>query len=104
MTRYYWTGICREGRNSGISRLVECINKYGSVINSNFFSDLSMSLTIEISENQIKPLYNNLKDIIEVFCDIDVILNTSTDSMILFNIAFTKGTGNLRIEVLEVPG
>jgi hypothetical protein len=104
MKRYFWTGICNEDRTSGISRIEECINKYGFIIDYKFFSDISISMVIEIKERHIKTLYEDLIKIIFITNPFELTSDSENECVILFNITFAKGTGDMIIEVPSVPG
>ncbi|MBK7957791.1 MAG: hypothetical protein IPK03_06495 [Bacteroidetes bacterium] len=104
MNRFYWTGICNENRIIGISHIQECVHQYGYIVDFKLFSDISMSLIIEIQESKIEDMYRALNQIIQVSRPIENYINTSTDATILLNITFTKGTGNMVVEVPSVPG
>ncbi len=104
MNQIFWNGICNEDRIPGISRIEECIGKYGFITDFKFFSDLSVSMLIEIDGKNINALYENLLQIISISKSSDLIPDSETEFLILFNIIFTKGTGNLKVEIPSVPG
>ena len=63
-----------------------------------------MMLKIEIEEHKIDQLYDMLQNIIQLD-KTEKLNSTSTKERVIFlNVSFTKGTGNLRIEVPSVPG
>ncbi|MDR6561151.1 MULTISPECIES: hypothetical protein [unclassified Arcicella] len=104
MKKYYWTGICNENRNTGISIIQECINKYGFITDYKFFSDISMSMFIEINESLINTLYADLSKTIIIIDHIEANSDATIECLILFNITFSKGTGNMKVEIPAVPG
>lgn len=61
-------------------------------------------MIIEIEERKIKTLYNDL----QIYASITESCNIDSDSkkeyIILFNVTFTKATGDLVIEVPAIPG
>lgn len=104
MTKYYWTAFCKQSRHAAIDKIVQIINTYGAVIDSKMFSDLSLSLIIEIEARQIAPLYAELGAYIDL-SDTEVVQTDATvERVILLSVNFTHGTGNLKIEVPSVPG
>jgi hypothetical protein len=104
MNQIFWTGICNEDRIPGISRIEECIGKYGFITDFKFFSDISVSMLIEIDGKKIEVLYEKLLQIISISKNSELIPDYETEFLILFNITFTKGTGNLKAEISSVPG
>jgi hypothetical protein len=98
------TGYSNDERQSAINKIKNVISKYGDVVDFMFFSDISLSMTIEIEELKIDRLYdelnNNLK--IDKFDYLNSI--SKKERTVYLNITFTKGTGNLIIAVPSVPG
>lgn len=104
MKRVYWTGYCKQTRLESIRNIENVISKYGFINNFNLFSDISISLIIEIEEKNIDLLYDNLSELIYI-SDYKKINSTSKlEYYIFLNISFVNGTGNLIIEVPNVPG
>jgi hypothetical protein len=104
MTKYYWTAFCKRNRYIAIDHIVQIINTHGAVTDSKMFSDLSLSLIIEIEARQIAPLYAELGAYIDL-SDTEVVKTDATvERMILLSVNFTRGKGNLKIEVPAVPG
>lgn len=104
MKRFYWTGISSENRIIGISHIQECVSRHGYIVDYKLFSDISISLIIEIQECKIPGLYNDLTQSIQVSRPDENYSDTTLDATILLNITFTKGTGNMVVEVPAVPG
>jgi len=100
----YWSGICHEERISAINHIEECINNFGFVMDYKFFSDFSMSMIIEIEERKMENLYHDLAKIIALSGYDKFDAESTKECTILLSISFTKGTGNLKIEVPAVPG
>jgi len=104
MKRFYWTGISKDDRIKAIDEITGIIDKYGIILNSTRFSDLSLSLVIEIEEFKVKDLYDTLKPIMAIEVDDNNLSGSNINCKIFFNITFAKGTGNLKIELPNVPG
>ena len=103
MKKFYWKGICNENRNLDISEIEDIINKDGYIIQFKFFSDIMMSLVIEIEEVRIEKLFENLKQKIRLTSDTENHRSVSNkDAQILLSVTFSKSTGNLKIEVPAV--
>ncbi len=78
----------------------------GYVINFNMFSDLAMSLSIEITEAHVTSLHAELKKVVTI-SDLDP--NTFNhqspkECLVLVNVSFTRGTGNMKHEKPMVDG
>jgi len=104
MKNIFWTGFSGEERQSAIHEIQNTISKYGSIVDFHLFSDITLSITIEIAESKIDQLYEDLMEIVGLD-EFEYLNSTSKDERtIYFHITFAKGTGNLKIEVPAVPG
>ncbi len=104
MKRIYWKGICNKNRIEGISSIEEVISEYGFLLDIKLFSDLSISMIIEIEERNIYSLYQNLSEMIDMSDFVDFASSSTRERVILFNVTFVKGSGDLRVEVPASPG
>ena len=104
MNNIFWSGFSDSERHSAINKIQSVVSKYGDVIDVHFFSDISLSMTIEIEEFKIDKLYNELTKIIGV--QNSELLNSISkkERTIYLNITFSKGKGDLKIEVPALPG
>lgn len=105
MNRYFWTGICRTDRQEGINQIRDCIGRHGFLTDSRFFSDLAMSMQIELEERQVAAFYADLAGVTDLSslppkksCE------SSEECLILLHVAFARGMGNLEVDIPEVPG
>lgn len=75
-------------------------------MNFNMFSDLALTLSVEVEENRIPELYNALSSTLRVSdFDAENIRTESTKEWLLFmNISFGGGEGKLKGEVPAIPG
>jgi hypothetical protein len=103
MTRYYWTGFSSGNRHAAISNFMTIINNHGAVVDTKLFSDLSISLIIEIDLNKINALYTDLSQSITLSEFEKLNSNSTKEVELLLNISFSQSTGNLQIEVPAVP-
>lgn len=102
-----WQAFSTEDRNKVIEVIKDTITKNGGyIINFNLFSDLALSLSIEIEENKISNLYKELHKIINISEPAPGNLNdhSKMEWWILMNVSFGKGKGNLKVEIPNVPG
>lgn len=104
MNRYFLTGICHAERQEGINQIRDCIGRYGFLTDSRFFSDLAMSMHIEMEERQVKAWYAALAGIIDLSALPEDPSESSEECIILLHVAFARGTGNLEVDIPEVPG
>jgi hypothetical protein len=102
--RFYLVGYCGMDRFSGISAIEEVINHYGYIIDFKMFSDISISFYIEMKENKIDEMIEQLKKVIIMDEPKQLHAYSEAEEIILLNVSFTKGSGNMKIEVPVVPG
>ena len=105
MNSYNWIGMTNANRHEAIIRIKNLIHtNNGSIIAFNRFSDLMLSLTVEINEQNLEKLNGGLENIMNItkFEDNQNVANK--ECLLLINITFGKGTGDLKVEVPKVPG
>ena len=102
-----WTCYTNKPRLSVIENIKEVISSSdGYIMNFTMFSDLALSLSVEIPEDDIVSLHNALSAIVTV-SPIDSAVdigNSKKEWLVFMNISFSKGTGELKIETPDVPG
>lgn len=104
MKNIFWTGYCSGERHSAINVITNIVGKYGDIVDFKLFSDISLTMMIEIEELKINNLYDELAD--KIMMDTFEYMNTlsTRERIIYLNITFTRGSGDLIIEVPAVPG
>ncbi|NNE99418.1 MAG: hypothetical protein HKN25_10405 [Pyrinomonadaceae bacterium] len=104
MDRYFFSAYYDGERLTGIDRIKEEIGGFGFIIDFKMFSDVSMSVSIEIEERKISRLFFALSSIMKI--DDFESLNSSSNKecLVLLNVTFNKGTGDKRIKAPAVPG
>ena len=103
MHKVYWTGICSNERLTAISDISARLCRYGSILQFQKFSDLVLSLVVEVETGKLNFLHEDLGPLlnIEGFKSEDA---AYTGEVILFlNITFAKGTGDLEFEIPDIP-
>jgi hypothetical protein len=104
MENIFWTGYTNDERLASVSIIKEVVAHYGDIVDFKLFSDLSLTMAIEIRELNVDELYDELAENIGMD-KFDYLHSISSKEMTVYlNITFTKGTGNLIIEVPAVPG
>lgn len=103
MKKYYWSGISNDERTKAISEINSIVNSYATILNFQRFSDISLNLILEIEEGKLNYLLMGLKRIMTIQVDTENTLGSQVECLVLLNITFTKGTGDLEIEVPNIP-
>ncbi len=102
-----WEAISNAERNATIDAVKRAISgANGCIMNFNMFSDLAMSLSIEIEEHHIANLHHALDQLVHI-SDLELPNLNSASSrewMVYLNLSFGKGTGELKQVIPEVPG
>ena len=102
-----WQAYSGNDRNKTIGEIKEVISKSDAyIVNFNMFSDLALSLSVEIEENKIGDLHKTLSAILTVsdFDSKNVNLGSKKEWLIFINVSFSNGKGELKIEQPSVPG
>ncbi|QYA26140.1 hypothetical protein G3I01_11655 [Gramella sp. MT6] len=102
-----WRVFTNKQRNEAIEDLKNAISKTdGYIINFNTFSDLALSLTVEIEEKSIHKLYQKINEVLKISESEpeNLNLNSNKDWWIFINFSFGKGKGELKVNVPDVPG
>ncbi|MBS3914786.1 MAG: hypothetical protein KG003_09815 [Bacteroidetes bacterium] len=100
----FWTAYSHLERHVLINEIEETILKYGSILEFKTFSDLAISITLELEEQRLQPLYEALcrimkLDAFEALAEIKM-----QDRIVYLNISFSTGSGDLKNIVPNVPG
>ena len=101
-----WQAFSNSDRNETIQRVKDAISSNdGYILNFQMFSDLALSLSIEIAPNKLDSLRTSLGNEMVLSESLDSRPKPSTkECMIHLNLSFGKGTGDLKVEVPAVPG
>jgi len=101
-----WQVFSNDDRNEVIEAVKNSIsNSGGCIMNFNMFSDLALTLSIEIEENKIHTLHKALSLVVNIseFELHDLNLESKKEWLIFMNISFGSGKGELKHEIPEVP-
>ena len=104
MNRFFITGYCDKERLPVINEIKEIINIHGFIVDFKMFSDISMNIAIETEERKIRGLFCDLKNVLILDEFRNPSSNSSNESLVLLNVTFNKGTGDVRRHVPSVPG
>ena len=87
-----------------MAQIETAISHYGYIMNFQRFSDLSLGLVIETGAPRLAALYAELQVIMDMEGIEPVPAETIGEWVVFLNITFAHGSGQLRIEVPNVPG
>ncbi len=104
MENLFWTGYSKEERHSSIDTIKSIVTKHGDIVDFKFFSDISITMVIEIEEFKIDNLYNELAKNIGIDSFHYLNSNSTQERKVFLNITFLKSSGNLNVEIPSVPG
>ena len=104
MKNLFWSGYIHQDRHTAINAIQHIISKYGTITDFKPFSDLALTLVVEIDSSKIIALYEALKSNMGIDGFDPAEMTSQKETTIFLNITFTKGTGDLKIEVPAVPG
>ena len=102
-----WQVFSNDDRNKVIEAVKNIVsNSDGCIMNFNMFSDLALTLSIEIEENKIQTLHSALSLIVNISeLELhDMNLESKKEWLIFMNISFGRGKGDLKQEIPEVAG
>lgn len=104
MDNIFWTGYSNDERHASMSTIKSVVARYGNIVDFKLFSDISLTMVIEMEEYKIDKLYDELVNNIGI--DKFEYLNSSSrkERTVYLNITFNKGSGNLIIDIPSVPG
>ena len=102
-----WQAFSNHDRTSLIEEIKSTISANGgAIINFNMFSDLALNLSIEIEARDLIKLHSALSKILRIseLDSSEIRMESKKEYYLFLNISFTKGKGNLKNLIPEVPG
>lgn len=103
MQKIYWKGISNDERIKAIREITDIINKHGTILNFQKFSDAILSLIIEMDYNKVNSLHKSLSHILSLEGDDHPVPDSPVGCILFLHVTFSKGTGDLEIEVPNIP-
>ncbi len=97
--RYFLKGFCGKDRAVGLREVEEIVNNRGFIVDFKMFSDIAISMVVEIEEQKVVALYQALKDYMTMSDLKEEPRHSEKECVVLLNITFTRGSGKMRIEV-----
>ena len=99
MERFYWTGYCNKNRFQALPEIEKIIGSFGYILDFKEFSDISISMIVEVEQQKIAAFYESLQTYLKLN-HVDFPTTASTDDcVVLLHISFTSGSGTVRKEV-----
>ena len=102
-----WEAFSKGKRTVIIENIKSAISQnHGYIVNFNMFSDLALTLSVEIEERHIPKLHLALLSVIDV-SKIDasnISPSSNKEWLIAINISFSQGTGTMKQDIPEAPG
>ena len=99
-----WNAFSNDDRNKVIEAVKNTIsNSDGCIMNFNMFSDLALTLSIEIEENKIQTLHRALSLVLNI-SELElheINLESKKEWLIFMNISFGRGKGELKQVIPE---
>ena len=103
MKRYFWSGISRDERIKAISEITGIVNKFATILSFQKFSDISLGLLLETEECKLAELRTGLQKVVSLGDTEGELTDSKAGCIVHLNITFTEGTGDLEIEVPDIP-
>lgn len=104
MHRIYWTGYCLGERMSVIQQVETVIQPFGFITDFKRFSDVALTLIIELPAGHLEQLYQELTALMDMKEWEPGEYTTAKHCEIALEINFSSGTGKLSISTPSVPG
>jgi hypothetical protein len=104
MKRLYWKAICRVDRIKAISILSDIVSRYGTLLDFKKFSDLEMSMLVEVEPSRVRALHEDLSGVMNLEGDRPEDPDAAPDLLVFVHISFPRGKGDLALAVPDVPG
>jgi hypothetical protein len=104
MQNIFWTGYSNNNRNAAIHSVQTVVAKFGDIVDFKFFSDISMTIMIEIKEVNIDNLYHELSECIGMEKHDYLHSSSQKERTIFLHITFSNGRGNMTVKTPSVPG
>ena len=103
MNKYFWRAITAKERIEAIPAITAAIGKYAILLQFQRFSDISLSLVLELPENQLGNLHEELMSLMSVEAPELPSHGLPSECILLLQVDFAKGTGELVIENPNLP-
>lgn len=103
-TRYYFAGYNYQPRVQGIADIERAISPWGAILDFKLFSDVVIAFEIEVEAAKVMGLYASLAAVMEMEPFTQSVPDSAQEVLVMLQVTFAQGTGNMRHEVPAVPG
>jgi hypothetical protein len=104
MKNLFWTGYCNADRMIAIGEIEKIVSGSGYIVDFRQFSDISITIVIELEECKVDLLYLALSRYMSLNDFEPINTDSAVACTVFLNTSFARGTGDLRIETPAVPG
>lgn len=107
LKKFNLNGISRRDRHLTIDLIqLEIERQEGILLQHQMFSDLQISMLVEIRESKIMDFHNAIKEFLTLskLSPETVDTDVKKECILFLNVSFSKGRGDLNIEIPHVPG
>lgn len=95
----FWKGSVPGNRTEVISKLILISGRYGMVLNSKSYSDLDISLVLEVESVKLQELQSELSGFAAMDYGQDIPSHQKHDVLVHINLSFYTGTGDIEHDV-----
>ena len=99
MKRHYWTALSTGDRLQAMAEINHVIDRHAIILNFQRFSDVALGMVLEVEECRVAELLTRLRELISVAGEEPEPSESQRDCLVMLNITFAKGSGNLEIEM-----
>ncbi len=104
MRKVYWTAYARGDHYRATQRVLDRTSAWGVLSQVNRYSDLMVSVVVEIMDERLGQLLAALEEVVEVEQVEDQVVGPDHPCLLYLNVRMQDGTGDLSIETPAVPG
>ena len=101
--RIFLKAYCNQSRYEAIGALEDIISEHAYIVEFMPFSDIALSLIIEVSGKNLKALMNDLEKYTHL-PELQISPEQDREYQLMLHVTFINGMGNLKHEVPNVPG
>ena len=87
-----------------LQAITPVIDRYAIILHSQRYSDLAISFTLEVEEEEVQQFYEALATLLSLKPFVPSRPGKKPDCRVLLSITFTQGSGSLKSEIPSVPG
>jgi hypothetical protein len=101
--KLYWKGYNYADRPVAVHTVESTVKPWGAVVDYKMFSDMVVTLTIEIEACKVDALYAELKPVLDLEDSPPIQMDSDIKIQIFLNMTFVPEPGDTETEVLVLP-